>query len=906
MADSSNSETASDAGSDVSSRAASWDCLTRCLDNIESAGDFATVKRYQLAPNPALQVDDDMIPLPLQGRDAQSIKQLARQAPFGKGNQTIIDVDVRQTWELSTDRFRLQNPAWPDFLNTVLRDVCVDLGIIGSVEARPHKLLLYEKDSFFKPHKDSQKEGGMIATLAVCLPAEHEGGDVHLSHAGQRKTFASDSSVFDITALAWFSDVTHEVRRVVSGHRLVLTYNVIHKSGLAMSAGAFEQQLDTVNGALAACRLNGFDVARKIYPLDHQYSRAGLSLHVLKGRDRAVCEILHKLCSRHGFFLLLAHLTRTYSSYPDQYGEDESETVLSLDVINRPNGSRIARQISFNEDQLLNDPYDERAEDSFEASEHLGNEESPEIFKYYDSAAVICPKIHLRSYLRLSSNIDLTQMMLMVMQDHDGNLDAAEPPHDSLAVLKGIVNSRPEATSPGIYSTTIKWAWEHEYQDLYSSSVFSAIDDTYPSSDAMNTVAAIINANVSNAEDTSAIEWDKYFGNEIARVHNLSSLAENLNMVLAAIVDRLKPAFIEWKTTAGQKLFDSKESIENCDKDFIKSKWESSDWFTNSLVPTLGTRGRRGLITSLVTDLLEHQSKVNKTQATDNARKILESTYSKIALDPTDFTGSNFSYAPAFGLLKLCLAHGLRPIANQILDATWAKVNAYHKSKDSTSLRSQDTVKSNLYELCSLLQDFKVPYRRSTRQLFTLLIRRYLYLNVPSYPEERPGWSYKNRGCTSYCEECSTVNKFIRDEDAIKHTFEFRDWERFARHARALPSSVYCIHSDEQSKTVEVTKIAGGGFEEDLDDYRPQVAKFEEYFRRLRCDYIKELLRDADYRELVMLEGVKLSEGAEQLARERGEGKEEVTQAGTVVTRSMKTKANEALVEPTAKKARRR
>lgn len=50
----------------------------------------------------------------------------------------------------------------------------------------------------------------MIGTMVVSLPAKHEGGEVHLSHAGKRHVFAtSESSALDLAALAWYSDVTH-------------------------------------------------------------------------------------------------------------------------------------------------------------------------------------------------------------------------------------------------------------------------------------------------------------------------------------------------------------------------------------------------------------------------------------------------------------------------------------------------------------------------------------------------------------------------------------------------------------------------------------------------------------------------------------------------------------------------
>ena len=45
-------------------------------------------------------------------REAVKLTKAYHQAPFGKGGKTIVDTDMKNTWELSADQFELQNPAW--------------------------------------------------------------------------------------------------------------------------------------------------------------------------------------------------------------------------------------------------------------------------------------------------------------------------------------------------------------------------------------------------------------------------------------------------------------------------------------------------------------------------------------------------------------------------------------------------------------------------------------------------------------------------------------------------------------------------------------------------------------------------------------------------------------------------
>ncbi|KAI1308254.1 hypothetical protein F5Y03DRAFT_350483 [Xylaria venustula] len=856
-------------------RSSCWDHLRSTLDSIESIGDYATMKRYQLAANPVIQIGDQLIPLPLTDRDAESIKKLAHQAPFGRGDQTVVDVTVRRTWELSFDDFRLTNPAWPSFLDTVLQEACDKMGIIGSVDAQPHKLLLYERDSFFRPHKDSQKEVGMIGTLAICLPAKHEGGEVHLSHAGKKHTFStSKHSPFDITALAWFSDVTHEVRKVASGHRLVLTYNIIHQSGLELSAAAFNEQTDTVNDALTQCSLQDPSFTRKIYVLGHKYSRAGLSLRTLKGRDRAVCQSLYTLCSRHGFCLLLSHITREVSRDPDLYNngdDDADEIALYFGLINRPDGAEIAHDITFHEEELLHDPYVyHRDEDSFEESEDLGNQPSPEIFKYYDTAAIICRKTHLGSFLNFNCerNINVSNMMMMVMQDHKENPDTTGALDDSLVVLEKMVEWSSVMKPPSICVEILKWAWENKYENLYRKSVVSSIYKER-GREGMRAVANIINTDVSDARDEADLQWDQYLGSAIADVHDLTRLARSLAVVGDAIVDSLKPAFTKWKREKEQNKFESKKCLDLQDEDFIKSRLHDSDWVTNCLVPALSERGAKSLITSLVRELPKDLPDATQIKPRDIAAGILQSTYLKVALDSTDFKVSygGFPSTQASSFIRLVersLELGLESMAIKILEASWTNIKACHKEEKSVPLMQYKAmVECFLHHLVRLLREHRVPHVDSTRQLFTLLIRRYLHSTAPSYPKNPVGWSFKPRGCG--CIRCKEFDDFLREDVKDREISVDEYYGRY--HIESYFSHILVNRADDESKgTVKVSKVQSKEFELNLNEYKKEVAKFEKPFEDLRHEYLKELLGDVNYRELVMLEGVKESEGSKQLA----------------------------------------
>ncbi|PVH85776.1 hypothetical protein DL98DRAFT_527284 [Cadophora sp. DSE1049] len=99
------------------------------VGGIESAGDFAVCGQLEGATNPGLHlIDDESIGLPLSDRDVETITNASHRAPDGKGEEAIVG--YVKVWK---------------------------------------------------------KVPGLFGTLIIPLPSAHEGGDVRVMHAGQKK-----------------------------------------------------------------------------------------------------------------------------------------------------------------------------------------------------------------------------------------------------------------------------------------------------------------------------------------------------------------------------------------------------------------------------------------------------------------------------------------------------------------------------------------------------------------------------------------------------------------------------------------------------------------------------------------------------------------------------------------------
>ncbi len=236
---------------------------------------------------------------PLLEAQVGSITASATKAPYGRGEKTILDTNVRNVWQIPAERVHLRGQAWPDTLAKIVALAAAELGCEPeAVRADLYKLLLYEKGGFFLSHRDSEKADGMFATLVIGLPSDHTGGDLIVRHAGRETRLtleASDPSVLPFAA--FYADCEHEVRPVESGHRLCLIYNLIQQSALGkksrpLTAPDYTSQARAVAEVLQRWKDDPASVPKLVYLLEHQYTPAALKFAALKNGDAALGKTL--------------------------------------------------------------------------------------------------------------------------------------------------------------------------------------------------------------------------------------------------------------------------------------------------------------------------------------------------------------------------------------------------------------------------------------------------------------------------------------------------------------------------------------------------------------------------------------------------------------------------------------
>lgn len=222
----------------------------------------------------------------------------AERAPYGRGEETIIDTSVRNVWQVSPRSVKIAGKSWEENFGNILARAGKGLGCdAGTVSAELYKMLVCDEGGFFLAHRDTEKTEGMFGTLVLTLPSVYTGGALRIKHAGREvtvETNASDPS--EISFVAFFADCEHEALPVREGNRVCLVYNLLQQTSkrkrAVPRAPEYESRIAETAKILNQA-LGSSDAPAKIaWLLEHQYSPAGLSFAALKGADAARAKVL--------------------------------------------------------------------------------------------------------------------------------------------------------------------------------------------------------------------------------------------------------------------------------------------------------------------------------------------------------------------------------------------------------------------------------------------------------------------------------------------------------------------------------------------------------------------------------------------------------------------------------------
>src|SRR5271166_3863536 len=279
--------------------------LAEVLSTVCRPGDFFVSGTTDILA-PLLEVDGvGPISLPLLPIQAEQLVAVAERAPFGRGEDTLVDTQVRRTWQISADRVRIRGKHWAGTLEAILARVGEGLGVAEPIAAELYKLLVYDQGSFFVSHRDTEKAPGMFATLVLTLSSMSTGGELVVRHKGREvRLDLRCEEPSEAAFAAFYADCVHEVLPVTDGCRLTLVYNLLRRGrGRRLEPPSYGAETERITALLrtwgdgkttptGAAPSDGGSPEKLIYLLEHAYTSAELGFAALKGADAAVAGVL--------------------------------------------------------------------------------------------------------------------------------------------------------------------------------------------------------------------------------------------------------------------------------------------------------------------------------------------------------------------------------------------------------------------------------------------------------------------------------------------------------------------------------------------------------------------------------------------------------------------------------------
>jgi predicted 2-oxoglutarate/Fe(II)-dependent dioxygenase YbiX len=393
--------------------------LAERLSTVQRPGDFYATGTTELFA-PHLEVEGiGPIALPLLPVQAEQLIAVAERAPYGRGEDTLVDTEVRRTWQIDAERIRIEGRNWARTLETIVARAAEGLGVTEPVVAELYKLLVYDEGSFFVSHRDTEKAPGMFATLVIVLPSLYTGGEFLVRHRDREvRLDLRCPEPSEVAFAAFYADCVHEVLPITSGCRLTLIYNLLRRGqGRLPEPPSYDTEQARVTALLqqwvAGKELPDDDSPEKlIYPLEHAYTQAELAFAALKGADAAVAAVLVAAAPRADcdLHLALVSIEESGSAEHTYYGsgrrrwsdeEDDDYEVIEVDDRSatladwqRPDGSRPELGVfPFEEEELCPpDAFADLEPDEQHFHEATGNEGASFERTYRRAALVLWPR----------------------------------------------------------------------------------------------------------------------------------------------------------------------------------------------------------------------------------------------------------------------------------------------------------------------------------------------------------------------------------------------------------------------------------------------------------------------------------------------------------------------------------
>lgn len=268
----------------------------------------------------------------INNNDIKKLIDISNDSKVGIGSETVLNKNVRDSREITYERINV-NPYLLELIDRHVEEMAIELRHPTKVKAHLYKLVIYQEDSHFEEHMDSNHRDNMIMTLSVELYGcnNKKGGYLIID-----KNRVKSPSKGEIGLSLFYNDIKHSIHRVKEGFRVSLIFDVVqipdslNNDMVSFYYDKFEKSIN---------KIKNMGVKRVGFFTNHIYMGEGIITNNLKGMDRIVFELFRRLGSKvnilplcsennswyHNDILPIIELSEAFSSLYQKVDDDENQ-----------------------------------------------------------------------------------------------------------------------------------------------------------------------------------------------------------------------------------------------------------------------------------------------------------------------------------------------------------------------------------------------------------------------------------------------------------------------------------------------------------------------------------------------------------------------------------------------------
>lgn len=187
------------------------------------------------------------------------------------------------------------------------------------VEGAGYGPIGYNRSLALTPFPRNGLRSNITASMIVVLPTKFNGGELLVEHEGRKHRFSFDAARQQLNAeyVAFFADCQHEVKKVTSGVRICLAFNLM----LQPEPKSPKKRKDQKSDPKLLRTVEDWILHRAelpiVFALEHQYTSGGLSPSLLKGADVQLFEQLSAVAEETDCKLHFGQVSRHLCQYAD-------------------------------------------------------------------------------------------------------------------------------------------------------------------------------------------------------------------------------------------------------------------------------------------------------------------------------------------------------------------------------------------------------------------------------------------------------------------------------------------------------------------------------------------------------------------------------------------------------------